>query len=75
MHILVAIKITFWLILFASCRGKQFRPSKLRMISADSRHNRNYQSDMKEHEKYVAGIEVFWVNHVVSRDLAENRSS
>ena len=28
-----------------------------------------------EHYKYVPRIEVFWENHVVSRDVAEYRSS
>ena len=45
------------------------------MISAKSRYNRNYQSDMKEHDEHVAGIEVFWENHVVSRNLTEHGSS
>ena len=30
---------------------------------------------MKEHDEHVARIEVFWENHVVSRNLAEYGSS
>ena len=45
------------------------------MISANSSYSRNYESDMMEHDKYVPRIEVFWENHVVSRDVAEYRSS
>ena len=30
---------------------------------------------MKEHDEHVAGTEVFWENHVVSRNLTEYGSS